>query len=407
MLIIKDVFIPHNKEWKRVDIGIKNGIITEIASNIDFSGSDRIVDFKEEAFILPSMIDPHVHVREPGYDYKEDWSTCSKAALKGGVGAIFDMPNNREPVDRDARLEEKRKIAFRKSYVNFGLHIALTEENADKISSGIYNSKICGVKIYMSKTTGGLLVESEDAIKKAFYQNKPVLVHTGGENGLERILNIYKDVVKERKDYPVLYICHVSKKNEIEILAEYKNKFKRIYAEVTPHHLFLNRDNYRGLQRVLPPLEGKEDNDALLKSIEEGIIDIYGTDHAPHTVEEKKLQNPPAGFPGLETAFPLLFDIMMKGKIGLNRLIEITSKNSASVFGINNYGLNRGSSANLTVFIKKDWYIGEDGYETKCGWSPFDGYKIEYKVGMTIINGKIVYQEGEFFKTEIKEFCCS
>ena len=410
MFILKGVNIPYKNGWKVQDVEISNGVFSEISDSIapiDKSGGKiRSILPSRDSYLIPAMIDPHVHVREPGFEYKEDWSSCSKAALKGGVVVIIDMPNNKIPVDDLEKINIKSNIATKKSYVNYGLYIALTDNNADQIAKGIFNDYICGIKIYMAKTTGGLIVDSIDTIKKSFYQEKPVLVHTGGKEGLLKLLKAYEEVYKDENKAPALYICHISTEKEVEILASYKRKFPNIVGEVTPHHLFLNIDDYNGPPEVLPPLGNKQDQSALWDALIDGIIDLVGTDHAPHTLQEKLSDNPPSGFPGLETALPMLFNSFIDGKLPLNRLIEITSIKAADIFNINGYGkIEKGRAANCTLIVKENWTIGEDGYQTKCGWSPFDGKNLKNKVYLTIVNGNISYIDGKFYRGQIRRLC--
>ena len=412
MIILKDVNIPYNGKWKRQDVAIENGIYNEISDSISPVIEDgqinKIVSSDYESYLLPAMIDPHVHVREPGFDYKEDWSSCSKAALKGGVSTIIDMPNNKIPVDDLTKLKHKDDIAQSKSYVNYGLYIALTDKNAEEISEGLFDNYICGIKIYMAKTTGNLLVESPKTIKKALLQSKPVLVHAGGEKGLLKLMGVVEEVYNKYGRIPIVYICHISTVEEINILKYYKKKFSNIIGEVTPHHLFLTQDKYDGPPGVLPALGNKEDQKALWDSLIDGTINVIGTDHAPHTLAEKKSDNPPSGFPGLETALPLLFDSLVDGKLSLNRLIEVTSGTAAKIFSIRGYnGIEKGKQANCTLIIEKSWKVGEDGYQTKCNWSPFEAKKLKIKIYLTIVNGDVSFIDDKYYHNDIKNLCRS
>lgn len=410
MFILKNVYVPFHGKWKLRDVAIDGDLFIEISDQITPPENNgkavKTIYLDYESYLLPAMIDPHVHVREPGFDYKEDWETCSKAALKGGVSAIIDMPNNKIPIDDIENLKLKDEIAISKSYVNYGLYVALTDNNSGQIAEGIFDDYICGVKIYMDKTTGGLIVNSVDTIKKALYQTKPVLAHTGGENGLLKLMEAAEDVFNKRGKIPSLYICHLYTTGEIEIIKHYKKKLPEIVAEVTPHHLFLNRDDYNGLSGVLPPLSSKHDQKVLWNALVEGLIDVVGTDHAPHTIDEKSSDRPPSGFPGLETALPLLFNSLIDGEISLNRLLEITSGTASKLFGIKDHGkIEVGRKANCTLLVRKDWTVGEDGYQTKCNWSPFDGKKLKSKVYLTIVNGNISYLDGSFRRGIIKRLC--
>lgn len=407
MIILKKVLIPRENSWIRRDIIIENGVYSKISESINEHDlkNGRVIQC-EGLYLIPSFIDPHVHVREPGYDYKEDWDTCTRAALKGGASAIFDMPNNKIPVTDKKTIKEKGEIAFNKSYVNYGLYVALTDDNVDEIRKSGIQKAVCGIKIYMSKTTGDITVRSEYALLNIFNQTRPVLVHTGSVDGLLKILSSYEKAAKKFSSIPVLYICHVSTGDEVSILRKWKEIFPWIHVEVCPHHLFLNKENYKGLKRVLPSLCSKKDNEALWKGIDDRTIDLIGTDHAPHTVEEKKKEDPPAGFPGLETALPLLFNALKEERITLGTLLSITSVNTKTLFRIRKgTGVQENACADCTLIEEGVFFIGQDGYITKCGWSPFHGWKYTFNPVLTMVNGFIAYERGRFFRNPVKNLC--
>ncbi|UCB46260.1 MAG: dihydroorotase family protein [Spirochaetota bacterium] len=402
MILFKNVQIPQAEKWLKSDILIEHGRFEELSPNIDRSivKKGEVVD-AEGGFLLPALIDPHVHVREPGFDHKENWETCSKAALKGGFCTIFDMPNNKVPVVDSITLLEKKKIALKKSYVDFGLYIALTDENIEEIMKEEVQCEICGVKVYLAHTTGGLIVKSENALLNVFRQPKPVLIHTGGVQGLERILYFYEKASIQVPSLPILYICHVSTDEEVKLIKKYKKKFPNIFAEATPHHLFLNKSNYTHYNSVLPHLAQIEDSESLWNGIAEGVLNVIGTDHAPHTLDEKKGKNPPSGFPGLETALPLLFEACLDGRIKPTDLLHLTSITARSLFGIGEGEILKGRRADCVLLKEGNFLIGEDGYVTKCGWSPFNGRKIKYRPVMTITGGTTAYRSGKFYKRDI------
>jgi len=411
MLLIKNVNIPYSNSWIKRDVVIDRGIFRAVGEPGVFHHAEKTGNILgslhgEGKYLIPALIDPHVHVREPGYAYKEDWETCSKAALRGGFTAIFDMPNNRVPITDFASLNEKKKIALQKSLVNFGLYIALTDENVNIIAETTFQNTLCGIKIYLTSTTGDCIVSSEEALLQVFNQPSPVLVHTGGVEGLNKILFFYKKASGTFVHIPVLYLCHTSTREEVRIIRQWKLKFRSIIAEVCPHHLFLNADTYSGYKRVLPPLALQEDIDALWEGIEGGIIDIMGTDHAPHTIEEKKLEHPPAGFPGLETALPLLFSAYKEGRMSLKSFIRLTSGKAGELFRLGNRrGIHEGDDASCVIIEEKEYAMGEEGYSTKCGWSPFNGWKMRWKPVTTMVNGYPAYENGKFHKITVRYLC--
>ena len=403
MLIIAGVRIPDSGRWSERDVWIEGGRYWRICgpgSRAVPPGAEVLEG--EGHYLIPALVDPHVHVREPGYDYKEDWETCSKAALKGGVCAVFDMPNNKDPVVGYQQLLRKRDLALEKSLVNFGLYVALTDTNVDVIKGQEVQELICGVKVYLARTTGGLTVTSDKSLLGVFEQPKMVLVHTGGPEGLERVLFYYKKARERFGMLPVLYICHVSTQQELEIVEREKRTFPALRAEVTPHHLLLHRKNYPEYASVLPNLGRPEDAKSLWDGIARGTIDLMGTDHAPHTVEEKKRENPPSGFPGLETALPLLFTAYRERELQVSGLERLASKEARSLFHMGDSSISPGNSADCALLEEGDWEVGSDGYETKCRWSPFEGWKVRYRPLATVVNGRLVYRKGTFRKENVR-----
>jgi dihydroorotase-like cyclic amidohydrolase len=259
------------------------------------------------------------------------------------------MPNNKDPVVGYQQLLRKRDLALEKSLVNFGLYVALTDTNVDVIKGQEVQELICGVKVYLARTTGGLTVTSDKSLLGVFEQPKMVLVHTGGPEGLERVLFYYKKARERFGMLPVLYICHVSTQQELEIVEREKRTFPALRAEVTPHHLLLHRKNYPEYASVLPNLGRPEDAKSLWDGIARGTIDLMGTDHAPHTVEEKKRENPPSGFPGLETALPLLFTAYRERELQVSGLERLASKEARSLFHMGDSSISPGNSADCAL----------------------------------------------------------
>ena len=399
MLVVRDVYVPLQTGWEKKDVWIDGGHYREITApgHGPFPSKAEVVA-PIEGFLLPAAVDPHVHVREPGYDYKEDWETCSRAALKGGVCTIFDMPNNKAPVTESRGLLEKKSIALKKSLVDFGLYVALTDGNIDEIMTKEVQGLVCGVKVYMAETTGGLLVRSDRALLGVFGQPKPVLVHTGGAGGLSRVLHFYAKAKKRFGSLPVLYICHVSTSEELALIEGSKREFPSLSAEVTPHHLLLHRKNFQEYESVLPNLGTPKDVESLWEGVARGTIDAMGTDHAPHTVEEKGKARPPSGFPGLETALPLLLTAFGERGLPASQFVRFTSQAARGLLRLKEGGMAPGARADCVLLEEGEWTVGSDGYETKCRWSPFEGKKSRYRTRMTVLNGKAAYRDGEFIK---------
>ncbi len=392
-LLIKNAKLLSNGLEVIKDIYIKDGIIKKIG-NLDVS-ADKIIDAKKN-FIIPGVIDPHVHFREPGLNHKEDWQTGSYAAAKGGITTVIDMPNTKPPTFTLRDLQEKRKLAS-KSIVNYGFHFgASAEDNTEDI---IDIRNVAATKIYMNSTTGNLLIEDLKLIEKIFMASRMVSTHAEHKQVEEAV-----EIAKKTKQR--LYLCHLSLKSEVEFLK--KNKTSNIFCEVTPHHLFLTDKDFKkmkGFAKMLPTLKTKKDQKALWEAIDYGLINTIGTDHAPHLPEEKKAKKFPAGVPGVETMLPLMLDAVNKGKITLQKLVELTSRNPANIFGIQNKGLLKpGYDADLVIIdmnLKKK--VKNSELFTKCGWSPFNNKILKGWPIMTIVNGNVVYENSRINDIKARE----
>jgi dihydroorotase len=393
-----------DNEYEIKDLYIKNGKIHKIANTIERSEVAKdvfkdlesgeitefkldILDLKGEKYLLPGIIDPHVHMRDPGLTHKEDLYTGSRACAKGGITTFIDMPNTIPTTTDVEALNDKKKIASTKSMVNYGFHFGGT---SDDNSNLIPKEGIASTKVFMNISTGKMLVEKDEVLKNIFSNSKLVSVHAEGEM-------VEKAIAYNEEYGQNLYLCHISTKEEIETIEKLKrNSTKKIYTEVTPHHLYLTNEDIKGdkemLLRMKPELKTTMDVEALWKAINNGLIDTIGTDHAPHLLEEK-LEKITFGIPGVETALPLMLDAVSKEKITLSKLIELMSKNPSSIFGIKGRGeIKIGNYADLVIIdLKKEFQLKNEDTVSKCGWTPFDGYIGMGKIETTILNGKIIF----------------
>ncbi|MBI1969316.1 amidohydrolase family protein [Candidatus Woesearchaeota archaeon] len=392
MLTIKNCRILKNNDMKDTNIFIQNGKIAEIGHYIR---TEQEMDAKG-ALLLPGLIDCHVHCREPGMEHKEDFSTATQAAAAGGVTTILDMPNTKPPTLTLTDLKEKRELAKRKCMVNYGFYFGSSKLNMLEIQKA---ENIAAVKIYMDQTTGGLIINDRDVLEDIFSKALYIAVHAE-EDSMELALEL------ARKYNNFLYICHVASKREVEMIQSKKNK--RIFAEVTPHHLFLTEKNVadlRSFAMMKPSLKSVEDQYALWEALRKGIIDTVGTDHAPHTVEEKVSYNPPFGLPGLETMLPLLMTAFSRGKLSLTRIQQACCEKPAEIFGIAGKGrIEKGMDADLVlVDLKMEKPVRNDALFTRCKWSPFNGWKLQGWPMMTMVGGKVVFDHGEILQNRGQE----
>ena len=324
--------------------------------------------------ILPALIDSHVHFRTPGAEHKENWISGAKAAFAGGVTTVIDMPNNNPAIiDLETLLNKKSLINAQLKEVGLNLHYHLylgaTANNYLEFEK--CKDQIIGIKMFMSASTGTLLVDKLEDQEKIFAEcarlNLLLAVHAVG--------CVAQAIELARKFKTKLYICHVSTKEEIELVKKAKIEGLQIYAEVAPHHLFLDKSVIEKLgakAKMIPGLAEKEDCEALWQGIYDGTVDTIGTDHAPHTLEEKTAEfgKAPSGVPGIETMLPLLLNAYNEGRITLEKIVELTHTNPMKIFNLS----ETGDKVEVDLDLVKE--VKNEELKTKCGWSPFNGWKL-------------------------------
>ncbi len=333
------------------------------------------------------MIDAHTHLRDPGATDKEDFYTGTSSALAGGVTMILDMPNNPIPTISNYALQEKEKVASKKAVCDYGLIFGASQlDNTNEFKKII--PKVPALKVYMDQTTGTLLVERLGLLEKIFKKwesMKPIMVHA--ENATLAKALSFAALYKRH-----IHFCHVSLAEEVDFIMLAKKQGLRVSAEVTPHHLFLTRDDQKKLGPfgiMKPPLRSQKDVNALWQGIIDGIIDMIATDHAPHTLKEKKSEKPPFGVTGLETALPLLLNVYKLKKLTLEKVIALYHDNPRTIFN-----LPKQKDTYIMVDLENKYEIKNENLKTKCGWSPFAGWKVYGKVYTVVIRGKTVYKDG-------------
>ena len=391
----------------KIEILVNGEIIEKVSENIDESKFEnnenvRIIDV-EGKLIMPGVIDVHTHMREPGVTYKEDFATGSRACVKAGVTTFYDMPNTVPTTTTEENLLEKKKLASEKSIVNFGIHFGGSKnDNVEEIKKVLKNEEVNTVKIFMNVSTGEMLIEDDEILAKVFENSKLVLVHAENE--------MIDKAIELNKNYGSgLYVCHIPSAEEMKkVINAKKNsdvntKEHPVYAEVTPHHLFLNTEiresteRNKMLLRMKPELREKSDNEFLWEAINRGEVDTIGTDHAPHLISEK-LEKITFGMPGVETSLALMINAYNEGKISLEMIQKLMCENPAKIMKIEKRGkLQEGYFADVIVVdTKKEWIVGiDDTIESKCGWTPYENWRLKGKNIMTIVNGEIVYENGK------------
>ena len=379
-----------------VSIIIENEKIKKIDfyNNLQNYKDDDLIDANYN-YVIAGIIDPHVHMRDPGLTQKEDFNSGSKAAARGGVTSFLDMPNTIPNTITKENLLAKKNLMIGKSYVDYGFHFGGSKaDNSDDIKNIINDA--ASTKIFFNASTGNMLVEDDKILEKLFESSKIVTVHAE-----DRMVDKAIEIAKKTKT--PLYLCHISLESEIDSLKRAKDSGMIIYGEATPHHLFLNTEDVnknernKMLLRMKPELREKSDNKALLNAILDSTIDTIGTDHAPHLISEK-LEKLTFGVPSVEHSLELMLNKINDGTIDLKLLTKIMSENASKIFGIKNKGiLKENYDADLVIIDMKDNFkIEEKDIITKAGWSPYIDFNRGGKVLTTIVRGNIVYNNGIF-----------
>lgn len=384
--------VENNQEIIR-DILIEDGVITKIDENIQAEGHE-IVDAQSN-YVLPGIIDVHTHMRDPGLTHKEDFTSGSKACARGGVTTFIDMPNTIPVTVTETALMDKKDMMVGRAYVDYGFHFGGSKkDNSEEIKKVL--DKVASTKIFLNMSTGDMLIENEKVVENIFRESKIISVHAE-EGMVEKAIEFCKKYDKE------LYLCHLSKASEIELLREAKAEGVKVFGEVTPHHLFLNVDDVNATERskmllkMKPELKEKSDNEALWKALADGTLDSIGTDHAPHLIEEK-LAKLTYGVPSVENSLEMMLNGVKENKITFERLIEVMCKNPAKIFKIKNKGdIAVGYDGDLVIVdINDNSPIKDDKVITKANWTPFENCNRGGRVLTTILRGEIVYNKGNF-----------
>jgi carbamoyl-phosphate synthase / aspartate carbamoyltransferase / dihydroorotase len=335
---------------------------------------------------LPGLVDLHVHMREPGAVHKEDWDTGTAAALAGGFTAVLAMPNTQPAVTERISFELALASARAKARCDYAQYIGAGADNVAE--AGTLASRVAGLKMYLDQTYGPLRLDNMSdwmAHFAAWPANLPIAAHAEGRSLAAVIL------MAAIFDRP-LHLCHVSQREEILLIRAAKERGLKVTCEVTPHHLFLTKNDIlalgEGLSEVRPRLAEAADRDALWENLD--VIDCFATDHAPHTLAEKASQDPPPGFPGLETALPLLLNAVSDGRLTLEDLIERLHSNPRRIFN-----LPEQAETYIEVDPQTTWEIHAADTYTRCGWTPFEGWKVRGRLRRVVLRGQEVYRDGQ------------
>ncbi|SFS49635.1 dihydroorotase [Brevundimonas viscosa] len=420
-LIVRGGDVANHAGHGKADVGVIDGRIAFIG---DLSQASAGETFDAAGLtVLPGVIDTQVHFREPGLEWKEDLETGSRAAALGGVTAVFEMPNTEPNTTDPDTLQDKLDRARDRMWTDHAFYIGGTHDNARFLGELERLPGCCGVKVFMGASTGTLLVADDDGVREVLrHVKRRATFHSEDEYRLaERrplaragdwtshpevrdpesaILSTRRLVRLAQETGARIHVLHVTTAEEIDFLSHHKDVAT---VEVTPQHLTLDGDEayerLKGLAQMNPPIRNGPHIAGLWRGIEQGVADVLGSDHAPHTLEEKARPYPasPSGMPGVQTLVPVMLTHVANGRLSLDRFIDLTSHGANRVFGIAGKGrMAEGYDADLTIVdLKAKHVLRHADMATRSGWTPFDGMECTGQAKATIVRGRVVMRDGE------------
>jgi len=429
--LIKNAKIVNEGEIFESDLLIKDGRIEKIAADITDANA-TVIDASGK-YLIPGMIDDQVHFREPGLTHKAEIFTESRAAVAGGITSFMEMPNTIPNVLTQELLEDKYQIGANRSLANYSFFMGASNDNIEEVLK-TDKTKVCGVKVFMGSSTGNMLVDNKETLTNIFSKvDHLIATHCEDEATIRANTAIYKE--KYGDDMPIKYhpeirsaeACYLSSSMAVELAKKYNTRLhilhistakeldlfrndipleeKRITAEACIHHMWFSDKDYDEKGTYIkwnPAVKSENDRENIWKAIKDGRIDVVATDHAPHTIEEKENNywNAPSGGPLVQHALPALFESYKQGRISLEEIVQKTSHNLATLFRIKERGyIREGYWADLAlVDLDKPWTVEKGNVLSKCGWSPFEGYKFSSAIDKTFVSGNLVYSDGQIIE---------
>ncbi len=429
-ILILNANIVNEGSIYTADVYIKDGFIEKIASNLSANAADVIIDAAGK-HLLPGAIDDQVHFREPGLTHKAEIYTEAKAAVAGGVTSFMEMPNTVPNTLTQSLLEDKYAIAAANSLGNYSFYMGASNDNLEEVLK-TSAELVCGIKVFMGSSTGNMLVDNEEALQALFSKTEMLIAtHCEDETTIRENLARYREKYGEdvpvachplirseeacyksssmavelaRKNNTRLHVLHISTAKELSLFDNHiPLKDKKITAEACVHHLWFDDASYEtkgSLIKWNPAVKTRQDREAILEAVKNNTIDVIATDHAPHTLEEKKQSyfKSPSGGPLVQHSIVAMLELHHQGKIGLEQIVEKMAHHPATLFRIKKRGFVReGYFADLALVDLNDpWTVGEENILSKCKWSPFSGQVFRSKVTHTIVSGHLAYAEGKF-----------
>lgn len=410
------------------DIGVRGGRVAGIG-DLGKADAEKVLEAKG-LHVLPGVIDSQVHFREPGNEHKEDLESGTRGAVLGGVTAIFEMPNTNPSTTTGKALEDKIDRATGRAWCDFAFFVGAAEENVNRLAGLEQLPGCCGIKIFMGSSTGSLLVREKGLLREVLQRGRRrIAIHAEDEDRLEErfeyardgkkpychpiwrdeqtaILATEKILALVRETRRRIHLLHVTTHQEMALLAEQKDL---VTVEVTPQHLTLAApdayDKLGTLAQMNPPIRDEKHREGLWRAVADGVVDVIGSDHAPHTLEEKGKPYPasPSGMPGVQTLVPVMLNHVNEGRLTLERFVDLTSASPARVYNIARKGrIALGYDGDFTLVDLKAKKTIENGMmASKCGWTPFDGMKVTGWPVATVIRGNIVMRDDEVQGTQI------
>lgn len=425
-LLLKDceALIYNKKSQKiekgRVDIAVKNQKISEISSSIN-STADKIINLKGLT-VLPGVIDSQVHFREPGLTHKEDIETGTRAAILGGVTSVFEMPNTNPSTTTKAAFEEKLSLAKNRAHCHYAFFAGASHDNTEQLIELEQLPHCSGIKIFLGASFGSLLVDDDLVFEKIMKNGRRRLtIHSEDEARLRErkqfaieaahprahhiwrdeesaMISTKKSIALAKKYNRQVHMLHISSSEEMEFLAQHKDIAS---VEILPQFLTLSApecyERLGTLAQQNPPIRDKRHFDKLWQAVYNGTVDIIGSDHAPHTLEEKQKTYPqsPSGFPGVQTLIPIMLNHIHQGRLSIEKFTGLVTENPRRIFNVKNKGrIEVGNDADFTIVdLKKEMTITNKWIASKCAYTPFDGMRVTGWPTHTILKGQIVMQD--------------
>lgn len=432
-ILIKGAFVVNEGMIHKKDVRLYGTTIQDISDHITPSDDMQIIDASGK-YLLPGVIDDQVHFREPGLTHKADIASESKAAIAGGITSFFEMPNTVPQTTTQEKLSAKFAMAKNKAYANYSFAFGGTNDNLEELLK-TNPSKVSGIKLFLGSSTGNMLVDDPEVLENIFKATDlPISVHCEDEATIRANLAQHKAtygddipmnchpiirseeacyrssskaIALAKKTGAKLHVFHLSTAKETSLFdRKLPLKEKKITAEVCIHHLCFTDKDYDKKGRFIkwnPAVKTEADRDGLWEALLDDRIDVIATDHAPHTLAEKRqvYTKAPSGGPLVQHALPFMLDASKAGKISLEKVVEKMCHNPAILFGVKNRGFIKADFiADLVlVDLSAEEFVDKASLHYKCGWSPFEGHTFTSKVCKTFVNGHLVYDEGHFDDT--------